>query len=623
MPQPEVEGYRLIDRRVMDNDTAEYHIIERQLMADGKQAWVETSKVPLHDAHGNVIGVLGTYEDITERLRTEEALRQAQKMESLGVLAGGVAHDFNNLLVAMLGQTSLALSKLSPDSAARPHVEKAVKAATSAADLTRQLLAYSGGGQFERRPIQLNTLIQDNLHLFEVAIPKNVQLRSNLAVALPLIEGDTSQLQQVIMNLIINAGEAIGERPGVVTVTTRVQMLHTDDARWMKYTGMSLPPGNYVQVDVADSGGGMSADTLARIFDPFFTTKFTGRGLGLAAVLGIVRGHGGGLQVDSDVGHGTTFRLLLPVSTTSLPLMAGPVTRQEAHMSGRTILVIDDEQPVRAAVTDILEDSGLSVITAEDGEAGVGVYRERQAAIDLVVLDLSMPGQSGEETLRQLRELNPQVRVILSSGYDRAEVAQRFADRVYSGFIQKPYDDLTLISEIKRYLGATDMKNELFSPVDAAWLHMDKPTNLAVIVGVMMFDAPLDFERFRAVVTDRLLIYDRFKQRVKEPLLGLGLPTWEVDPQFDLDYHVQRVALAAPGDEAALQELAGAVDERAIGSTSPVMAVHVCRSLRVRYRHCRPPTSLHCRWAGVGAGAVVDDGRHTRRRMASARTQTC
>jgi two-component system cell cycle sensor histidine kinase/response regulator CckA len=380
-------------------------------------------------------------------------LRQTQKMESLGVLAGGVAHDFNNLLVAMLGQTSLALSKLGPDSVARPHVEKAVKAATSAADLTRQLLAYSGGGQFERRPIQLNTLIQDNLHLFEVAIPKNVQLHSNLAVALPLIEGDTGQLQQVIMNLIINAGEAIGERPGVVTVATRVQMLYMDDARWGQYTGTPLPPGEYVQVDVADNGGGMSADTLARIFDPFFTTKFTGRGLGLAAVLGIVRGHGGGLQVDSEVGHGTTFRLLLPVSTTSLLPSAGPVTRQEAHMTGQTILVIDDELPVRAAVTDILEDSGLRVITAEDGETGVGVYRERQAAIDLVVLDLSMPGQSGEETLRQLRELNPQVRVILSSGYDQVEVAQRFADRAYSGFIQKPYDDLTLIGEIKRYLG--------------------------------------------------------------------------------------------------------------------------------------------------------------------------
>ena len=453
VPRPEAEGYRQIDRRVMDNDTAEYHIVERQLMADGKQAWVETSKVPLHDGHGKVIGVLGTYEDITERLRTEEALRQTQKMESLGVLAGGVAHDFNNLLVAMLGQTSLALSKLSPDSVARPHIEKAVKAATSAADLTRQLLAYSGGGQFERRPIQLNTLIQHNLHLFEVAIPKNVQLHSSLAPALPLIEGDTGQLQQVIMNLIINAGEAMGEQPGVVTVTTDVQSLPRDDPRWTQYTGTPLPPGDYVQVDVADTGGGMSADTLARIFDPFFTTKFTGRGLGLAAVLGIVRGHGGGLQVDSEVGRGTTFRLLLPVSTLSLPQTAGPVNRQESNMSGHTILVIDDEQPVRAAVTDILEDSGLIVITAEDGEAGVGVYRERQAAIDLVVLDLSMPGQSGEETLRQLRDFNPQVRVILSSGYDRAEVAQRFADQAYSGFIQKPYDDLTLIEEIKRYLG--------------------------------------------------------------------------------------------------------------------------------------------------------------------------
>jgi PAS domain S-box-containing protein len=451
-PQSAAEAYRQTDRRVMDNDAPEYHIIERQLMADGKLAWVETSKVPLHDAQGKVIGILGTYEDITERLRTEEALRQTQKMESLGVLAGGIAHDFNNLLVAMLGQTSLALSKLPPDSEARSHVEKAVKAASRAADLTRQLLAYSGGGQFEQRPVQINDLIQDNLHLFEVAISKTVQLRSSLAADLPLIDGDTGQLQQVIMNLIINASEAIGEQPGVVTVMTRPYMLTEDNAEWAQYTGLPLPVGDYVRVAVADTGGGMNADTLARIFDPFFTTKFTGRGLGLAAVLGIVRSHGGGLQVDSRPGQGTTFYLLFPVSTAPPAAPAAEVYDREVSMSGQLILVIDDEEPVRLAVTDILGDSGLAVITAADGESGVALYRERQAGIQLVLLDLSMPGQSGEETFQQLRALNPQARVILSSGYNQVEVARRFAGSKYSGFIQKPYDDVTLVDAIKRYL---------------------------------------------------------------------------------------------------------------------------------------------------------------------------
>ncbi|MBI5564145.1 MAG: GAF domain-containing protein [Chloroflexi bacterium] len=451
-PRPEAEAYRQTDRRVMDNDTPEYHFIERQLMANGRQAWVETSKVPLHDARGNVIGILGTYEDITERLRAEEALRQTQKMESLGVLAGGIAHDFNNLLVAMLGQTSLALSRLPSDNEARPHVEKAVKAASRAADLTRQLLAYSGGGQFEQRPVQLNNLIQDNLHLFEVAVPKNVQLRSDLAAGLPLIDGDTGQLQQVIMNLIINASEAIGEQPGRVTVLTRPYTLTGNEAYWAQYTGLRLPPGQYAQVAVTDTGGGMGTDTLARIFDPFFTTKFTGRGLGLAAVLGIVRGHGGGLQVDSRPEHGTTFYLLFPVST-ALPAAPGTEDHTtEGRMAGQLILVIDDEEPVRLAVADILDDCGLSVIAAEDGETGVRLYRERQAEIQLVLLDLSMPGQSGEETFQQLRALNPWVRVILSSGYNQAEVARRFAGAGYSGFIQKPYDDVTLINAIKRYL---------------------------------------------------------------------------------------------------------------------------------------------------------------------------
>lgn len=448
----EAESYREIDRRVMDTGTPEYHIIEHQQMADGRQAWVETSKVPLHDAHGNVIGVLGTYEDITERLRTEAALRQTQKMESLGVLAGGIAHDFNNLLVAMLGQTSLALSKLSPSSEARLHVEKAVLAASRAADLTRQLLAYSGGGQFEQRPMQLNALILENLHLFEVAIPKHVQLRSDLAADLPLIDGDTGQIQQVIMNLIINASEAIGEQPGMVRVTTRPIMLVGDEGYWTQYTGTRLPAGQYVQVAVSDTGSGMSADTLARIFDPFFTTKFTGRGLGLAAVLGIVRSHGGGLQVKSQSGQGTTFQLLFPVSTALPVAPAVELPTSEVSMSGQLILVIDDEEPVRLAVTDILDDCGLSVITADDGAAGVALYRERQSEIQLVLLDLSMPGQSGEETLAQLHAVNPQARVILSSGYNQVEVARRFANSSYSGFIQKPYDDVTLINAVKRFL---------------------------------------------------------------------------------------------------------------------------------------------------------------------------
>jgi len=365
-----------------------------------------------------------------------------------------VAHDFNNLLVAMLGQASLALSQLPPENAARVHIEKAVKAAERASDLTRQMLAYSGRGQFEVRPIHLNTLIQENLHLFEVALPKNVQLRSQSAESLPLIEGDVGQLQQVVMNLIINAAEAIGERRGQVLVITGTQRVMAGDEHLWRFTGDPLEPGLYVVLEVRDDGSGMSQETLSRIFDPFFTTKFTGRGLGLAAVLGIVRGHGGGLSVGSVEGRGTTFRLCFPAIGEEEAARATPA--QAAESTGGTrgvVLVIDDEEPVREAVTDILEMDGLRVITAANGAAGIDVYRQRAAEIDVVLLDLSMPGLSGEQTFAGLRQIDPAVRVVLSSGYHQTEATRRFEGQGLIGFIQKPYDAATLIREVRRHLG--------------------------------------------------------------------------------------------------------------------------------------------------------------------------
>ncbi len=414
---------------------------------------------PLLDAAGAPSGVISVAADVTERERAasalreaEEALRRAQKMESLGVLAGGIAHDFNNLLVALLGQTSLALAKLAAQHEARPHLEKAVTAAQRAAALTRQLLAYSGKAQLDWHPFNLNDLIRDNLHLLEAAAPKTVELYPELAAPLPLLEGDPGQLQQVIMNLVLNAAEAIGERPGRVTVRTAVCDLSEADCRAWRIGEELLEPGRFVRLEVEDNGSGMDAETLSKIFDPFFTTKFAGRGLGLAAVLGIVRGHKGGLRVTSTLGVGTWFQIIFPASAANSSAPVEPEPVQEIDMTRQTVLVIDDEYPVRDAVTDILALENVPVITAVDGETGIDLYRRRRSEVRLIILDLSMPGLSGEETFYELRKIDPQVHVLLSSGYSRDEVKQRFAGESGVGFIQKPYEATDLIDEVKRWL---------------------------------------------------------------------------------------------------------------------------------------------------------------------------
>lgn len=413
---------------------------------------------PLFDANGQVQQIVASGVDITARIKAEEAMRDTQKLESLGVLAGGVAHDFNNLLVAILGQTSLALAHLpaSENSPIRTAIEKAVVASRRAADLTRQLLAYSGRGTFEVKPLDLSRLVQENLHLLEVALPKNVELQFDLVPTLPPIEADTGQMQQVVMNLIINAAEAIGEKSGTVNIHT---YSHTGSVEagddWQH---ISDPPAasQYVILETQDDGMGMSRETIAKIFDPFFTTKFTGRGLGLSAVLGIVRGHKGGVWVKSEPGKGTTFRLFFPVSEGLLVeelTMPEPEISQPAGLGkARLVLVIDDEAQIREGIHDILELEGLETIGAPNGEAGIELYRARVNEIGLVLLDLSMPGLSGEATLEGLRAINPEVKVVLSSGYNQSETVQRFAGRGLAGFLQKPYDVQKLLQTVRKYL---------------------------------------------------------------------------------------------------------------------------------------------------------------------------
>lgn len=297
-----------------------FSLVYRIKHRSGQWKWVEDVGGGVYDETGKLQYLAGFMTDVTERLHTEEVLRQRQKAESLGLLAGGIAHDFNNLLVAMIGQASLALSRLEPQHPAFAHLQKGVKAAEKAAELTQQLLAYSGRGQFKVSLVSLNEIVQENITLFELLIRQQAQIKLTLASELPLIEADSHQIQQVMMNLVLNGAEAMGERPGVIELKTEVVRLFS--SLELSNT-VVLAAGWYVVLQVQDNGQGMDENTLERIFDPFFTTKFTGRGLGLAAVQGIVRGHKGGLQVKSEVGRGTVFRLYLPVAQPISPPAGG------------------------------------------------------------------------------------------------------------------------------------------------------------------------------------------------------------------------------------------------------------------------------------------------------------
>jgi signal transduction histidine kinase len=384
-----------------------------------------------------------------ERKRLEEQVHHSQKLEGLGILAGGVAHDFNNLLTGILANASLAATSLESASPVRGLVADVVQAAESASGLTRQLLSYAGGGRFRLERIDLSKLAHGITGLLRRTIPATVEVRLGLRPGLPRVEGDPAQLQQVLMNLVINAAEAIGEsKTGTVQVSTGIQ--EADDRLLRKMYGASrLEPGHYVYLEVADDGRGMDEATQARIFEPFFTTKTMGRGLGLAAVLGIVTAHKGALKVDSAPGRGAAFRLLFPVAQGAVQ---EPVLRQMHDLAGNaTVLIVDDEALVRRAAQQALERYGYAVRTASGGREALDILTE-DASIEVVVLDLTMPVMNGAETLARIRTLRPQLPVVLSSGYNEVDATRRFASEASAVFLQKPYTAARLSEKVKAAL---------------------------------------------------------------------------------------------------------------------------------------------------------------------------
>jgi signal transduction histidine kinase/DNA-binding response OmpR family regulator len=389
--------------------------------------------------------------DVTERVHTQDVLLNTQKLESLGVLAGGIAHDFNNLLTTILGNASLALFDLDGHPA-QHSVDQIQIASKRAADLTHQLLAYAGRSSFQITEIDLNTLIHEMTSLLLVTMPKNATLYHDLAPCSPIISGDATQMRQILMNLIINGAEALDSARGAVFVTTRRKWL---DAAYLArcHGAPDLQPGQYILLTVTDTGRGMSAETQARIFDPFFTTKFTGRGLGMAAVQGIVRGHHGAIRIESAPGRGTKMTVLLPLAPNAPPQRSDDPQRHSASdPASGTILIIDDEPDVRQVTAQILRHYGYQVRMAENGWQGLALALQHTTTTKCVLLDLTMPEMSGEETLRQLRIAAPTLPIILMSGYGEQDARRTIAANAPVAFIHKPFTPSELAQTIRQVL---------------------------------------------------------------------------------------------------------------------------------------------------------------------------
>ena len=409
----------------------------RFLRKDGVELWTIVTGTPVPDENGKVVSILAVIMDITERRRQEQAQLQSQKLESLGVLAGGIAHDFNNLLTAILGNVSLAQLCVSKVSPAWPYLENMERTVHRATNLTRQMLAYSGKGRFEVGPLDLNQAVEEMSHLLSVSISKKVALRYQLQGGLPILVAEASQIQQVVMNLVTNASEAIGDAEGIVSIRTGT-MAYDRQALQRDFPGQPMEPGLFITLEVSDTGQGMTPEVQARIFEPFFTTKFTGRGLGLSAMQGIVRGHHGGIRVYSEWGKGTTFKIIFPAGMGDLAETEKPLPEDDWMGSG-TVLVVDDEEGVRAVAGDLLRSLGFEVITANHGVEALERFRESPVPIRAVLMDLTMPHLDGVETFRELRRLDPTCRTVLTSGYNEQEAIQDFLGKGLAAFIQKPF----------------------------------------------------------------------------------------------------------------------------------------------------------------------------------------
>jgi PAS domain S-box-containing protein len=414
---------------------------------DDKEHTVHIKMFPVFDRNSTLVNVVAMMEDVTERRRLEEQLIQSQKMESIGLLAGGIAHDFNNILSAILGYSSYLKSVVYQDEKVYAHLDTIERSALRAAELTSQLLAFARGGKYVVGPMNIHDLIEETVRLLRGSIDKNIAIETDLAASSPIIEGDGSQMQQVLMNLCVNARDAMPVG-GVLKISTR--RVNKPDAYLL--SRKNDHPSPYVRIAIADSGVGIEESIRGRIFEPFFTTKEKGKGtgLGLATVYGIIDHHGGFIDFHSKVGVGTTFFIYLP--SAEVPLVAPALEHERTTGGQETIFIVDDEDMIRSLVKDILSAKGYKVMAAPDGATAAVIYQEHWRSIDLVILDMIMPGMGGRETMEKLKEINPNVRAILSTGYSADDRARDLMVLGVKVFLQKPYRTEELSIAVRKVL---------------------------------------------------------------------------------------------------------------------------------------------------------------------------
>ncbi|MBN2432445.1 MAG: PAS domain-containing protein [Acidobacteria bacterium] len=442
-PPEDAHRYETVDQRVIETEVPVE--IEEMAGRGGEERFFLSLKFPLYDADDHLNGVCSISTDISERKKAEEERRRleqqiqhTQKLESLGVLAGGIAHDFNNLLVGILGNADLALTDDSLSVQARHNVREIERSALQAADLCRQMLAYAGKGKLVVEPLSLNELIKEMKHLLELTVFRKARLSVHLAPRLRTITGDISQIRQVIMNLLINAAEALPAAGGEIQI--RTGMRPCDQSFGQDAFGAeNFQPGEYIFLEVTDSGDGLSPNDIPKIFEPFYTTKFTGRGLGLAAVLGIVRGHHGMLTVASAPGQGSTFTVFFPAADQSRLTEATVGATVDVCKDSGTVLLVDDDATVRQVGQLMLDRLGFTVLTATDGLSAVEIFRRHADRIDCILLDLTMPNLSGEKTYLELQRIRPGVPTVIMSGFAAEEINDRFPNEAAVGFLQKPF----------------------------------------------------------------------------------------------------------------------------------------------------------------------------------------